>query len=331
LAESSSAPTCRIAIRWHDAPVGHPVSRALVIGYGSIGQRHARVLAGLGHEVAVVSRRAIDHPHRFAELAEAVASFEPGYAVIANETSLHRPAFRALRAAGFGGTVLVEKPLFHDVASDDARAEPNAFVAYNLRFHPLLLRLRDWLQGRAPVAASIHVGQHLATWRPQRDFKLSYSSQRALGGGVLRDLSHELDYAIWLFGPWRRVAALGGASGALGIDADDRWSILLDCERCAQVSITLSYLDHAPRRQIAVNARDDSAIVEFFASTFAAGDGKNPERIEVEREESYRRQHAAILSGRPGAACTYGEGYATLRLIEAIERAAAERRWLEAA
>lgn len=307
------------------------MARALVIGYGSIGQRHARVLEGLGHEVAVASRRTVEHPRRFPDLAAALAGFRPDYAVIANETSLHRPTFRALMERGFAGMVLVEKPLFHDLAADDDRDVPHAFVAYNLRFHPLLLRLREWMQGRTLIAAAIHVGQHLATWRPARDYRQSYSSQRALGGGVLRDLSHELDYALWLFGPWRRVAALGGASGTLGIDADDRWSILLECERCPQVSISLSYLDHAPRRQIAVNARDDSAAVEFFSSTFSAGDGKNPERIAVEREESYRRQHVAVLSGQPGAACSYAEGYATLRLIDAVERAAADGRWLAAA
>lgn len=304
---------------------------ALVIGYGSIGQRHVRVLEGMGHEVVVVSRREIEHPRRHAQLETALASVCPDYIVIANETSLHRAAWRALMQHGFAGTVLVEKPLFHVLAAGDDTSAPNAYVAYNLRFHPLLLRLRDWLHGRSLVAATIHVGQHLATWRPQRDYRLSYSSQKSLGGGVLRDLSHELDYVLWLFGPWRRVTALGGASGTLGIDADDRWSVLLECERCAQVSVTLSYLDQAPSRRIAVNARDDSATVEFFSSTFAAGDGKNPERVVVEREESYRAQHAAILSGSPGDACTYADGYGVLRLIDAVERAAAERRWLSAA
>lgn len=307
------------------------MARALVIGYGSIGQRHARVLEALGHEVAVASRRDVDHPRRFSSLEAALADFRPGYAVVASETALHRAAFQALRRSGFAGTTLIEKPLFHDLAADDAAVEDGVFVAYNMRFHPLLLRLREWLEGRKLLAASIHVGQHLATWRPWRDYRESYSSQRALGGGVLRDLSHELDYVLWLFGPWRRVAAIGGATGALGIDADDRWSILLECERCPQVNVSLSYLDHAPRRQIAVNAADDSAVAEFFAGTFAAGDGKNSEHIAVEREESYRRQHDAILAARPGAACTYGEGYSVLRLIDAIERAAAEKRWIAAA
>jgi predicted dehydrogenase len=304
--------------------------RALVLGYGSIGQRHARVLDALGHEVAVASRREVDHPRRYRDLGSGLSDFAPDYVVIANETALHRQAFRSLAAAGFGGTVLAEKPLFHDVAADDPATAARCFVAYNLRFHPLLLRMRHWLEGRAPIAAAIHVGQHLATWRPGRDFRASYSAQKSLGGGVLRDLSHELDYILWLFGPWRRVAALGGATGTLGVDVDDRWSILIDCERCPQVSLTLSYLDHAPRRHMAVNAADDSAVIEFFSGTFASGDGKAPEHFAVEREESYRRQHAAVLSSDPGAACTYREGYAVLRLIAAIERAAAERRWIEA-
>jgi hypothetical protein len=80
-----------------------------------------------------------------------------------------------------------------------------------------------------------------------------------------------------------------------------------------------------------VNARDDSAAIDFFASTFASGDGKNLQRVIVERDESYKRQHAAILSGKPGAACTYAEGFGVLRLISAVERAAAEKCWIEAA
>ena len=184
------------------------MTKALVIGYGSIGQRHARVLEGMGLETAVVSRRDICHPRRHADLAAALASFRPDYVVIGNETALHRPTWRALKRNGFAGTTLIEKPLFHDIVPDDETDADRAFVAYNLRFHPLLLRLRDWIRDRALLAATIHVGQHLATWRPQRDYRLSYSSQKSLGGGVLRDLSHELDYILWLFGPWRRVTAL---------------------------------------------------------------------------------------------------------------------------
>lgn len=306
------------------------MARALVVGYGSIGQRHTRVLSDLGHEVAVVSRRAIEHPRRYADLAPAMTEFGSDYVVIANETSLHRPTLLSLATLKYRGTVLVEKPLY-DHSADDVPCDPErTFVAYNLRFHPLVRRLRDWLHGRTAVATTIYVGQHLSTWRPHRDYRLSYSSNRALGGGALRDLSHELDYALWLFGPWRRVSALGGASGTLGVDADDRWSILLECDRCPQVNISLSYLDHAPRRQIVVNARDDTACVDFIGQSFSAGDGRNPERIETDRDESYRRQHMAILSGESGHACSYSEGLAVMNLISAIEEAARCDVWFAA-
>jgi predicted dehydrogenase len=178
------------------------------------------------------------------------------------------------------------------------------------------------------MSAAIHVGRHLPSVRPGHDYRRRPAAQRAKGGGVLRELSHELDYALWLFGPWRRVTALGGVSGALESDADDRWSILIEAERCAQIGVGLSFIDRARRRQIHVEAADASATVDLDAQTFASSDLDAPERIAVEREASYRAQHAAIVSGDAQQACTFGEGVAVLRLIAAIERASAERCWV---
>ena len=86
--------------------------KTLVVGYGSIGSRHARLLTSLGCEVAVVSSRDIDHPVRYRTLADAL-SWKPDYVVIANRTSQHYQTLKELAASGFTGTVLVEKPLFH--------------------------------------------------------------------------------------------------------------------------------------------------------------------------------------------------------------------------
>ena len=160
------------------------MTRALVIGYGSIGQRHARVLTALGHDVAVMSRRAVEFPVRFGEMTAALTDFAPDYVVIANETSAHRAVLAELERSGYGGTMLVEKPLFERVCSGDHIDIPRVFVAYNMRFHPLLRRLREWLCGREPISATIRVGQHLSTWRPGRDFRTTYSARRELGGGV---------------------------------------------------------------------------------------------------------------------------------------------------
>jgi predicted dehydrogenase len=209
-------------------------------------------------------------------------------------------------------------------------ADPgNRRVAYNLRFHPLLLRLKQWVARHEPVSATIHVGQHLSQWRPDRDFRETYSASRALGGGVLRDLSHELDYALWLFGPWRRAAAFGGRSGALEIDSDDSWSILLECERCPQVMISMNYLDRIPRRSIGVTARAASTSVDLISGSFVASDERQEDPLRLGRDETYRRQHLAMLSTMPDPACTFLEGCGVVHLIESIEEAAAKRAWVE--
>ena len=73
--------------------------KALVVGYGSIGSRHARLLTSLGCEVAVLSSRDVDVPLRYRTLTDALA-WKPGYVVIANRTSQHYQHSSELAEAG---------------------------------------------------------------------------------------------------------------------------------------------------------------------------------------------------------------------------------------
>src|SRR5689334_1222422 len=110
--------------------------RALVIGYGSIGQRHVRVLETLELEVAVVSRRGIgDGRIVYGNLpAQHLHDFD--YVVVANETARHAVSFEELSRMGFRGRVLVEKPLFAAPTELPPHKFEKAGVGYNLRFHP---------------------------------------------------------------------------------------------------------------------------------------------------------------------------------------------------
>lgn len=86
----------------------------LVIGYGSIGARHARILAELGCRTAVVSRREVDFPVTYRGLAEALVAEQPDYVVVACETNQHHDALLSLASLGYRESVLVEKPLFKE-------------------------------------------------------------------------------------------------------------------------------------------------------------------------------------------------------------------------
>ena len=300
------------------------MTRTLVIGHGSAGQRHVRLLKELGAEVGIVSRRGASGT--FPTIDQALRQFMPDYVVVANETSAHRSALQALTKLGFSGRVLVEKPLWssHDAAPSDDR--PNVHVGYNFRFHPALQAVRRLIGGKRVASAEIFCGSYLPDWRPDRDYRKTASALKASAGGVLHDLSHELDYACWLFGGWLRLTALGGHLSPLAIETDDVALVLAEMAGCSALSISLNYVERAPRRGIIVNTEADTIIADLEAGTVRTAEG--PAQVpEFVLDETYRAQHRAVLSGG-GDVSTYAQGRAVVDMIKAVEKAIAQRTWV---
>ena len=288
--------------------------------------RHARLLSELGCETAVVSRRQIDFPTVYTGLVSAVAVHQPDYVVIANTTGLHHDTLAELSARGFAGRVLVEKPLFNHYKLISVSGFQSISVAYNLRFHPVILRLRDLIAGEKVLSVQAYVGQYLPDWRPGTDYRQSYSASARKGGGALRDLSHEFDYLVWLFGSWRAMTALGGHVSSLEIDSDDLFVLLMQTDQCPVVTVQVSYLDRVARRRILVNTECHTIEADLVSGTLAI-DGEL-ETLRVERDHTYREMHRAILYEDTAFLCSIEEGLATLKLIEAAELTNQRKEWV---
>lgn len=301
--------------------------KALVIGFGPQGRRHAHILGVLGVEVAVVSRRAIEAKPRYATIGEAIRAFDPAYAVIASRTDEHRDDMVALRDGGFKGTVLVEKPLF-ERSGAPADGFGRLFVGYNLRFHRALRRFKEILDQTQPHAVHAYVGQYLPDFQPGSDYRRSFRAKRAQGGGVLRDLSHELDYLNWMLGGWTRLTALGGQFSGLEIDSDDVFSLLFGARRCPVVTAQLNYLDSTIRREVLALTDKGSIRADLVAGTVEF-DG-NTETFKAEREDTFIAQHKAAMAGYDPAICTLAQGLDVVRMIDAAESAAESSRWIAA-
>lgn len=252
--------------------------KALVIGLGAIGQRHARNLRLLlGEELELAALRSRRAPTVitdqltaengdpeadcnggvFTDLDEALAT-GPDVVLVCTPSRLHiGPAIAAVRA---GAAVFVEKPLSADMTGvDQLVAEARAHdavvaVGCQLRFHPALRELRVMLRdGAVGTLLAVHVEQaeYLPSFHPYEDYRQSYASRRSLGGGVALTQIHELDYLQWLFGLPRRLFAVGGTLGDLEIDVEDTVSALLECRldhAPLPVHVHLDYLQRPPRR-----------------------------------------------------------------------------------
>jgi predicted dehydrogenase len=269
-------------------------STALVIGQGSAGQRHARVLAEIGLTVTTVSRRA--NFGLFASIAKAVESSDPDYVVVATETIDHARVLAELAVVASQAKILVEKPLFGACPNTSLSTFRELRVGFPLRMHSGLRKLRAEIADQTVVSAQIYCGQYLPDWRPDRDYRDTYSSDRARGGGALHDLSHELDYAGWLFGAHTRVSAIGGSFGGLGIQADDSWGILASFERCPIATLQINYLFRSLRRDCVVVTTDHSYELDFRTHTLSR-DGECIDRDDFSRDALTRRLHKSFLNG----------------------------------
>ena len=299
--------------------------KALVIGYGSIGQRHARLLGEMGLDVAVVSRRDIEFANVASSIESALRDWQPQYVVIASQTHEHYDDLSRLAANGFNGTLLVEKPLFAVPTEIPRHAFAKVGIAYQMRFLSILQSLRERLAGKRVFAVNAYVGQFLPDWRPHTDYREGYSAIKNQGGGVLRDLSHELDYLTWLFGGWDELTAVGGNFSDLEINSDDVFSILFRAQRCPAVTVHMNYLHHELRRDVTVLYEDGTAVVDFVSGTLSIN-GK-VDTFTYERDTPYLAQHQAMLSNGDDSYCTLEEGLTVTAMIAAAERASANHTW----
>jgi predicted dehydrogenase len=296
-----------------------------VVGAGSIGSRHQRILKQLGHQVSVVSANSPDADFRSMSDALERESFD--YVVIASQTSQHVTDLSALINNRFSGRVLIEKPLFEKLHTLEDNNFSFAAVGYNLRFHPAIVWLKDTLPKLGKLSsANFYVGQYLPTWRPDSDYRKSSSARDISGGGVLRDLSHELDLVQYLFGDWQQLTAVGGKFSDLEIATDDTFSILMTSTKCNAISVQLNYIDRIKQRYITINGNNGTVSIDLISNTakFNVLDVK----FSVNADDSYVAQHLAVISNDSQNTCSLSEALKVVETIQAIEKSAEKLKWI---
>lgn len=300
------------------------MQNALIVGYGSIGKRHADIVSSLKQSVFLVTQQKNTNYPSYSSVAHALMQNQFDYIVIANPTHLHAETLQDIVTSHFRGVLLVEKPLFSTPILFENIHHLSIFVGYNLRFHPVLQRLNEILINEKIISFSAYVGQYLPTWRPHTDYRDCYSAKKNQGGGVLRDLSHELDYATWLCGDCLEVTALGGKWSELEIDSDDTYSILMRCEHAPAVAIHLDYLSRTNTRQVVIQTQKHTIFVDLVKNYLSIDDCEE----KFPPTDTYVKQHQAILLNDYRYLCSYFQGVKMVKLIDAIECANAKRQWI---
>lgn len=324
-----------------------PLHRILVLGVGSIGERHLRCFLRTGRaelafaEVNEALRRQVSERYPGTvpyPTVESASEFDPSVGIIATPAPLH--VSQAIRLAEFGAHLFIEKPLSTTLEGIDQlrdvvrRKRLTAAVGYVYRTHPALeamqREIRSCRFGR-PLELVAVSGQHFPTYRPA--YASTYYADRTTGGGAVQDaLTHIVNAGEWLVGPADRVVADAAHQSLPDVEVEDTVHLLA---RHGSVLASYSLNQHQAPDELTITVICERGTARFDAQSWRwmtepGGEWQVEETAVLERDEFFTRQaHRfldAVESGIPPP-CSLEEGVQTLRVNLAALRSLESGRW----
>ncbi len=330
----------------------------LIAGLGSIGRRHLRNLRALGENDILLYRT-----HRAAlsddelsglpvetDLRRALG-WNPGAVIVANPTSMHLNV--AIPAAEAGCHIFLEKPVsgsmdgLDRLADAAERSGSRIQVGFQFRFHPNLRKAADLIAGGAigqVLTVHAHWGEYLPNWHPWEDYRQSYAAREDLGGGVVKTLTHPLDYIRWLVGEVDSVWSFNGHISPLEMDVEDVGEIGLHFVNGAVGSVHVNYVQRPPVHRLEIvgtngTLRWDNAdgILHFYKMPAVFGTwSATPPAPVVEQFAppagfdrnvmfiDQTRHFIEVVRGNADPLCTLEDGVHALQVALAAKQSAAE-------
>jgi predicted dehydrogenase len=246
----------------------------LIVGLGSIAFKHILVLRDIDPAISVYALRSSlnSEEHQgiinIYDLDSRNLKFD--FAIISNPTYLHSKFIELLSKKGV--SLFIEKPALHTLFDINSllecteKANIFTYVACNLRFHPCIQFLKSEIKNRRINELNVYCGSFLPEWRPGKDYRILYSSDPNMGGGVHLDLFHEFDYTIWIFGAPISSRCTVKSNSSLNIASIDYANYLLEYDTFS-ASLILNYYRRDSKRTIEILFENDTWIIDLLTNT----------------------------------------------------------------
>lgn len=329
--------------------------KILIAGLGSIGRRHFRNLVSLGEKDIVLyrTRKAtlpddeLDGYPVETDLFEALKKHKPDAVIIANPTALHMNV--AVPAAEAGCALLLEKPIAENLSCINelrrvaGKNNNRILVGFQFRYHPTLNKARELIQtgvlGKI-LTVHAHWGEYLPNWHPWEDYRQSYAARDDLGGGVIRTLTHPLDYLRHLLGEVESLYSFNGNVSPLELTGvEDVAEIALKFVSGAVGGVHVNYFQRPPVHRLEIVGTDgtlrwdnaDGTLLHYqmpdafggiYPQPQAAIETRYPLPEGFERNQLFVAQTEHFLkvaSGESAPICTLEDGVRALELALAAK------------
>ena len=313
-----------------------------IVGLGSIGRRHLRLISEIRPDIKIIVVRsghgsACDEEKMAVKVTDSIGdAIKEGIqaAIISSPATLHLK--QSLELAKNGIHLLIEKPISH--TSDRVKEllkivnenRITTMVGYVLRYDLGAIKFKNWLDNKIKgkiLHARIECGSYLPDWRPDQDYRKTVSALSELGGGVLLELSHEIDYLYWFFGKPKDVQAQIRNSGTLDINVEDQVDLLMTSEQGYCISVQIDFNRRHVERKCKVLTTEGELIWDAVNKNVTwKGVNKEQSKYEYnnERNSIYRKQLEVFfdcIENDNDPIVTVKDGINVISLIDAVRNA----------
>lgn len=251
-----------------------------IVGYGSIGKRHHRVLLNIFGTEASFD---IVDLHTQKKLKDCVNK-KYDILVICTPSSSHIEILDKFK--NVSDLVFIEKPLdssFEAAKLSSSHLIDKVHVGCNLRFTESYRMISEIIDDALFI--SVNTMSYLPSWRKIKDYKKNYSANKCMGGGVVLDFIHEPDYIFSLLGIPKSFKNLERRLfDEITVDSSDTASLLWEYEDKI-VNINMSY-----------GSKD---YIRSFVCLLKNGETKQIDFKTEDIEKSYEAQWVHIIKNGP--------------------------------
>ncbi len=328
--------------------------KLLVIGTGSIGERHLRVFQNLGRcseisfceplpqrRAEIAERYGIPETSAHPDLDTALDHGNYDIAVIATPAPSHIAI--GTRLARLGIHQMMEKPLSlsTDGVEDYARivAEKNLIVAvgYVHRAHPTVSAIHDEIASGSygkVLGVNISAGQAFAVIRPA--YREVYFARPEMGGGAINDMiTHMYSVGDWFAGPITRLVTDANRQALEGVSVEDTVHTLSRHAGGAMGVYALNLYQQPNEVLMTVICEHGTLRADYANQRWSWMREPNGEWTHVsvsipDRDEIYRIQNAAFLDaveGHGDVLCSLDDAIRTLHVNIASHHSAEASCW----
>ena len=312
--------------------------KLLVIGPGSIGLKHIRAARNINPllEVGVLHSKfkKIYQKSDFIEFPNIsmAISWKPDLIIIATPANIHFANIEQLITLKI--PIILEKPIGHQKDSIEnwlnleKKRLSNVLVGYQLRFDPSYKLIKDSIsQGILGKIFSAHFfcGSWLPDWR-EKDYRNSVSVSSDLGGGIVGELSHELDLCLSLLGQTDLIFCSKSNSELLEIECEDNLHVLAKSQKCSKIVIDLDFCTFSERRFLLIRGNEGELFWDITKDKLVKKDkegdhvlwqGNNKPELRLENQIKDIINNSKVYKS---LGCSLMEGISVLEFMKLITK-----------